>query len=191
MADTVLTWLQKIPESALVFAVGLAITIVGLAIALVPEYVSSLGELSPMFSHLGMGVTAVGLLTMVLEPMARRRHKKDIAELRSASAAALLKTLVPDAVYREIEEQIIRQPFMREKFQLTLTLAWNRANKAYLDKTVHLNYEVRNVTHVKQEFPVLVGVDCEHEGMFPNTSKLESAIIEIEGKEEKFDENPL
>lgn len=156
-----------------------------------PAWVSGNSSFASIWSHISVGLTTVGFIFLVLEPFELYRQNEAIKKILNTSAVAHLQSLISPSLFKKIEKQIIEQPFLRKKTQFFLHLEPLQGQPEYLLKTVTLIYEVQNVSRTRQEFPLFISIDCEHEDLFPESSKLIRVCFECEGQKTEKTETEL
>ena len=126
----------------------------GLATGL-PVHFEAGPKIEYFFSHLGIGLIAAGILTAVLEPISRKRIRRDIEEIREAHFESLLKGFMPDEViFKAVQSQIVQQPFLRSNFTVTLELNWLKDKPGCLSRSSIVSYRAQNKSPVKQTLTI-------------------------------------
>lgn len=131
-------------------------------------------------SHLGSGLVAAGLLTTALEHGVRKRHSKDILEIKNAHAESLLKEIIPQPFFNEIKFHMIQQPFIRSNYQAVVQLDWkdwNGIKNQFLSMSDIYSYQVENISHTSEEYSFKIYEDKVYEDKFPNCTKIKELKI--------------
>lgn len=131
-----------------------------------------------VLSSLGLGAIAAGVLTLTLEPITRRRHQEDVREIKEAHIGAVLKSMIPEAVAEQIQEHIIRQPFLRSDYHATFYLNWRGAKRTYLEQRLTVAYRVINISHRTQVYKVRAFEDRPVH--FPAEVQPDTQIVQID-----------
>jgi hypothetical protein len=121
-------------------------------------------------SHVGVGFMAAGLLTATVEYLSHRRHQRQIDEaesrtrdflvrLQNATAGTILRQFIPETVLEEVQQQIVRKPFIRFDFRLVLQFAWEDAAHTRLLRRARVSYRVKNASQSPQVFELRAAED--------------------------------
>ena len=163
MSYAKLTVWKRLESGAAIF-IGLAEILAGLAlvvfIGVAPPTVMSWAAWIPgVMTHLGVALLAAGAVTATLEPISRRRQQNDIDEIKKTHFEAMLKGVMPEAVFDEVQAHIIRQPFLRENFRVTYEFKWGDSTRATALKYLAGYYEVTNLSRTLESYEVRVLVE--------------------------------
>jgi hypothetical protein len=183
---------QRIPLviGSLEVVVGLVLVIFA---AIAPRLAIQVSPwLSSLLSDLGVGLLSAGIITGTLEPLSRKRSLNDIQEIKQASYDAILRELMPREIFTEVQEQIIRQPFLRKNSMVVLDIQWLNKKRGFLLIQSTIGYEVKNVSKTLERYLVRVNQERMYENEYPNNVKIlkvqifgqtESDVRTYEGKE--------
>lgn len=157
---------------------GLLMIVVGLVLALAHSVASGLFKfelhewVGTGLSHLGAGLIAAGILSIVLDRAERQRHQREMAELRDAHSEAILKELMPDPIFKEVQAHIIRQPFLRSNFQASIELTRMDHSRDYLRKIQTCRYDVQNVSRTLERYELRASEERMHDSKFPGSTAI-------------------
>jgi hypothetical protein len=131
-----------------------------------------------LLADVGLGLVAAGFLTATLEPISRHRLQRDIDEIKTAHFESLLKGLMPEAIFEEIREHVIRQTFERTDWRANIELGWVDAERTHLRKEQSVTYIVRNRGLTTDQFELRVIQEKVHEDLYPGCTELVSVKVE-------------
>jgi hypothetical protein len=109
-----------------------------------------------LLSDLGVGLIAAGLVTATLEPISRKRLQNDIAEIKKSHFEAILKGVMPEEIYKEIQAHIIRQPFLRQNVRINFEFEWLDNKHEIIIRDQSTYYEVTNVSKTIEKYDVRI-----------------------------------
>jgi hypothetical protein len=164
-------------ERTMPVVVGAVEAVLGIAFLVAPKLLKMPGWSEDLLPDIGIGLLAAGILTMSIEPIARRRLHRDVKEMREAHFESVLKGFMPESIFEEVRTQIIDQPFLRKDFRLTIELSPPGNKPAYLRKTQTISYEVENTSRAPGTFIVAPWVERRNEDQFPNGTKIETVKV--------------
>ncbi len=133
---------------------------------------------SSVFSDVGTGLIGAGILTIVLERANRNRHERDVLELKEAHFESILKGLMPEPIFKEIQAHIIRQPFLRRNVSATIELRWLDETKEYLRKSSTAMYELENISKTLEVYKLRVSGERVNKDKFPDGTRIEEIKIQ-------------
>lgn len=166
---------------------GTILIIVGITIIFFAPYFAIIfsnaifNELPNVLSNVGAGLIGAGILTIILERSNRNRHKNDVAELKEAHFESVLKGLMPEPIFLEVQAHIIRQPFIRKNFIETVELSWVDGTKEYLRKSDTANYEIENISKTLEVYELRVSEERVNRDKFPNGTGIDE--IKLQNKD--------
>lgn len=137
--------------------------------------------LSGTLSDLGVGLLASGIITSTLEPISRKRLQSDIKEIKEAHFESVLKGLMPEPIFREVQAHIIRQPFLRMNCDATLELEWVDEKREYLHKSLVGSCEVKNVSQTLERYELRVSEERINEDKFPESTRIREIRVQPSG----------
>lgn len=159
-------------EYRMAIIIGIGQVIIGLLLTVIPRSTASPLWVIDLLSHLGIGVLAAGILTATLEPISRKRSQRAIEEIRAAHFEAILKGFMPEPIFEEIQNHIIREPFTRTNFRVAVEFSWKGNTGEYLSKSQTLHYDVQNIAQSVQEFEINTWEERKNEEKFPNNTAI-------------------
>lgn len=143
------TLLDRIEERGLVW-LGVLEMALGTVFSLLVIPLHSLEGASTFFSHLGVGLLGAGVLTSTVEALAHRRNERYVKHVHEATALTVLRQLIPDAVFAEVQNQIVAKPFTRSEFRWEIEFTWEDDAHTRLRRRATVRYRVKNATLVPQ-----------------------------------------
>jgi hypothetical protein len=158
--------------------VGIGEALIGLMLTVAPELIKIPEAVAHFLPHLGIGVLAAGVLTATIEPIARKRLQHDILAIRSAHFETMLRGLMPEPIFEQVQAHIIMQPFLRSNFYVTAELNWKDEAHEYLSQFQTIRYDVTNIARTIEQFKVSAFEERMHEDKFPNSTKIHSISIQ-------------
>ena len=155
---------------------GVILLISGIVIIVIVSRVSM--QILSVFSDVGTGLIGAGILTIVLERANRNRHERDVLELKEAHFESILKGLMPEPIFKEVQAHIIRQPFLRKNVSATIELRWLDETKKYLRKSNIVMYELENISKTLEVYKLRVSEERVNKDKFPNGTFIEKIKIQ-------------
>ena len=137
-----------------------------------------------LLSNLGIGLLAAGITTGTLEPISRKRLQRDVEELKQAHFESILKGLMPEPIFDEVQAHIIRQPFLRENFRWTVELGWLDETHEYLCKSSVGYYEVKNASRTLESYELRASEERVNEDRFPGSTRIQEVQFQRDGDEQ-------
>lgn len=164
---------------------GLGLTFILIASLASPLSIPLPGWSFGLLSNLGIGLLAAGIITGTLEPITRKRLQRDIEEIKQAHIESVLKGLMSEPIFREVQAHIIRQPFLRRDFRVTIELSWkDKQKREYLCKSQTVNYDVENVSRTLEDYELYVFEEKVNEDLFPGSTVItEIKVDSLDGRE--------
>lgn len=138
---------------------------------------------SQILSDLGIGIIAAGLVTATLEPISRKRLQGDIAEIKKSHFEVILKGVMPEKIYEEIQAHIIRQPFLRENVRMNFEFAWANNDQKILLRKQATYYEVTNMSKTIEKYNIRIIEEKEVGLKYPDLPKITELKIESDDLE--------
>ena len=132
-----------------------------------------------LLSDLGVGLLAAGITTATLEPISRRRLQRDVEEIKQAHFESVLKGLMPEPIFDEVQAHIIRQPFLRTNFHVTLELSWTDETREYLCKSQTNSYDVENMSRTLERYELRVSEERVNEDKFPGSTRIQEIRVQL------------
>jgi hypothetical protein len=177
------TWRQI--ENNFPIFLGVGEILVGLVlIALQTIFPNINSPFTKLLSDLGIGLIAAGVVTATLEPISRRRLQSDISEIKKANFEAILKGVMPEEIYEEIQAHIIRQPFLRENVRMIFECEWVDSKREILSRSQTTYYEVKNISKTIEKYDVRVLEEREHGVDYLNIPQITEIVVQRDSKDE-------
>jgi hypothetical protein len=121
------------------------------------------GLISTVIHELGTAVLIGALLNLSMEHFNRRRHQDTIDQVKESVLTAALKRSLPEAVFREVDDSILKCGTYRKNHRICYTLERLQPALGRPVNTVLLSarasYELVNTSHVAQAVPIKVAID--------------------------------
>jgi hypothetical protein len=159
----------------------LGLIFIAIAALALPLKISMPQWLLGVLSDLGVGLVAAGIITGTVEPISRRRLQHDVEEIRQAHFESLLKGFMPERIFYEVQEHIIRQPFMRTNLHGTFEISWADETREYLSKSVIIGYDVENVSRTLETYELRADVERVNEDRFPGSTSIQEVRVQPSG----------
>ncbi len=138
-----------------------------------------------VLGNIGTTLLPAGILAGALEPILRKRQRQDVEELKQANFVSLLKGVMPEAVFDEVNRQIIRYPFIRRNFQVTIVLEWAEPKHQYLTKLKKVKYEVESISPGPTTYIITTNEERSNVDSFPNSTQVKRVRVSWRGSEKK------
>lgn len=167
-------------ERNLPILIGVCLILFGLGFGVASAFATSATSSAwwpGLLSNLAVGLIAAGIINATLEPLGRRRVQDDVKRMEDAHAEAILKTLMPEFVFREVVTHIIRQPFNRIHHEVDIRLTWLDASRQWLRKVQTIRYRLRNASRTLVTCQIRVSEERIHDSQFPNCTKVAEVTI--------------
>lgn len=163
--------------------VGICELVIGLILITTASLAPPLNIPAPLWllsllSDLGIGLLAAGIITGTLEPVSRKRLQLDIAEIKQAHFESVLKGLMPEPIFHEVQAHIIRKPFLRTNFSVNLELSWVDETREYLYKSQTVSYNVENVSRTLERYELRVYEERINEDRFPGATSIREIRVQ-------------
>ncbi|HEU0143399.1 MAG TPA: hypothetical protein VFQ47_01320 [Nitrososphaera sp.] len=159
-------------EYRMAIIIGIGQAFIGLMLTVIPPLTVSPLWIIDLLSHVGIGILAAGVLTATLEPISRMRLQRAIEEIRTAHFEAILKGFMPEPIFEEVQNHIIREPFLRSNFRVAVEFSWKDEAREYLSKSQTVRYDVQNIAQNVEEFEVNTWEERKNEDKFPNNAAI-------------------
>jgi len=178
-------------ESWVPIGLGVLEILVGLALVLFVSLTPLINmSLQPwllnVLRDLGIGLLAAGIITASLEPISRRRMQRDIDEIRQVHFESMLKGLMPEPIFREVQAHIIGQPFLRKDFHLAIELSWVDEAREYIHMSQSVSYAVQNVSRTLEDYRLHTFEERVNEDAFPGCTHIDEIRVSLSGPEPVF-----
>lgn len=176
-------------ERGMPVIIGIGEGLLGLALIAIASLASPLSIPLPLWSlgvlsDLGIGLLAAGIITGTLEPISRKRLQRDIEQIREAHFETMLKGLMPEPIFEEVQAHIIREPFLRRNFRVVLELSWTDETREYLHKSQIISYEVENASRTLERYGLRVWEERANEDRFPGSTRIQEIQVQpYDGKQ--------
>ena len=105
--------------------------------------------------------------------------RQDINEIKKANFESIIKGLITEPIFREIQEHIIREPFLRRNFSIIITLKWkDEPLKDYLELNRFLSYEIENISQIPGTYILRSFEEKKYEDKFPGNTAIEEIKVQ-------------
>lgn len=124
----------------------------------VPESWSVLGiGISKILPALGISFIIASILALTIDLFTRKAFFDEcrvmMHDITKSVYAAILRKSLPEPIFREVEDNIFKYPFLREDYQISISLEEIKDQKIQ-QGTVEYNYWVLNLTDRQQAYPL-------------------------------------
>jgi len=117
----------------------------------------------------GLALIIAALLTCTFEFLTRREltaHVKDdidlvtahmntaIDRIRTEQFAQTLRLILSEPIAKEIDEHIIKRPFLRRNYSLHVAMIWHDRDRQLVKVSFFSRYEVENITSTPARYPL-------------------------------------
>jgi len=170
-------WERKLP--AIIGVLELVIGLILVSIALFTPFTVSISpKLVEVLSDLGIGLFAAGIVTATLEPISRKRLQRDVEEIKQAHLESILKGFMPEPIFKEVQSQIIGQPFLRMNFHMNIEFSWTDEKKEYLHNSQISVYDIENISRAVAVYELRTSVEQMNEDKFPGCSSIQEIRVQ-------------
>lgn len=183
-------------ETHIPILVGIGEILVGIIIILINriflyQRVFASADVGGVLSDVGVGLVAAGIITITLEPFSRKRLQSDINEIKKANFEALLKGVMPEPIFVQVQNHIIRQPFLRENVRTTFVFEWRDKERTIVRKTSTAQYSISNISSTIQTYDLTVSEDIDLGTEFHDETRITEIAIKQSGKQSNYDESKI
>jgi len=185
--------LLKRIETHMPILVGIGEILIGIIIILMNriylyQRVFASADIGGVLSDVGVGLVAAGIITITLEPFSRKRLQSDINEIKKANFEALLKGVMPEPIFVQVQNHIIRQPFLRENVRTTFVFEWRDKERTIVRKTSTAQYSITNISSTIQTYDLTASHDIDLGTEFHDEVKITEIVVKQNGMERDYDE---